>query len=374
MTQQVIPSRTRTRLHDIDNLRVALTVVVVLQHCAITYGITQFWFYVEPATDPSGMFLDIFAAVNSVFLMDVFFLVSGYFVPNSVDRKGPGGFMKDRLVRLGIPLLLFLLVLRPLLTIGGYAVARESSGGDHPYWLYYLTSWQPGPMWFVEVLLVFSAAYALWRHFGQRSVMQAAPTGSAPGPLAIVAFVVGLALVTYVWRIVVPTGSYWPFIGLPTPDCLPRYAALFVIGLVAHRRGWLENLTVKAGWTGLVVVIVAAVALPVILTLPLAGPGSWQSLAVASWESTFAVGMILALLVLFRTRLNVQGSRARFLFDHAFTVYVFHPLVLTALGYALAGIAAPAVAKFAMMAILAVPLCWALAYLIRQLPLARKVF
>lgn len=374
MTQRVIPSRTRTRLYYIDNLRVALTVVVVLQHCAITYGIMQFWFYVEPATDPSGIFLDIFAAVNSVYLMDVFFLVAGYFVPSSVDRKGPGGFMKDRLVRLGIPLLLFLIVLRPLLTTREYAVARESSGGDFPYWLFYLTSWQPGPLWFVEVLLVFSAAYALWRHVGRRSVTPAAPSGRAPGPLAIVVFVVGLALSTYVWRIVVPTGSYWPFIGLPTPDCLPRYAALFVVGLVAHQRGWLGNLAVKAGWAGLVVVIVAAAALPVIFTLPLAGPGSWQSLVVAAWESTFVVGMILALLILFRTRFDVQGFRARFLFDHAFAVYVFHPLVLTALGYALAGIAAPAVAKFAMMAVLAVPLCWALAYLIRRLPLARKVF
>jgi hypothetical protein len=48
--------------------------------------------------------------------------------------------------------------------------------------------------------------------------------------------------------------------------------------------------------------------------------------------------------------------------------------VLTALGYALAGVVAPAIAKASILGALGLPLCWALAAAVRALPFARKVF
>jgi glucans biosynthesis protein C len=93
----------------------------------------------------------------------------------------------------------------------------------------------------------------------------------------------------------------------------------------------------------------------------------------ATCESALAVGVSLGSLVLFRERLDHQGRRRRFLSVHAYTVYVIHPVVLVALGYALSGVQAPAVAKFALLAVLAVPLCWAMAFLVRALPGARTI-
>ncbi|MFB4273171.1 hypothetical protein [Nonomuraea sp. GTA35] len=49
-------------------------------------------------------------------------------------------------------------------------------------------------------------------------------------------------------------------------------------------------------------------------------------------ESVFAVSMIIGLTVTFRERHNAQGPRGRFLAEHAFTVYVIHPVVLVAVG------------------------------------------
>jgi hypothetical protein len=88
------------------------------------------------------------------------------------------------------------------------------------------------------------------------------------------------------------------------------------------------------------------------------GHGTWQSMLQALWESLFAVGVIVALLVLFRERLNVQGWAGRFLYEQAYAVYVIHPLVLAGLGYAFAWLNAIAVVKFAIVAVLALPLCW----------------
>ena len=371
---------TYPRLLYVDNLRTALTALVVIHHAALGYSNIPGWYYVEPPTDSSATLLDVLLLLNQAFFMGAFFLISALFVPGSYDRKGAGRFLRERLLRLGVPLLLWLLVLRPLVTVGRYTEARDAAaqhGTGLSDWQFYLLSFNPGPMWFVEVLFVFSALYVLWRRLAgeSRPASGSAPaTGRAPGAVAIVGFVIGLALVTYLWRIAVPMDTR--FLGLPTPAYLPQYAALFTVGLIATRRGWLAGLSSMVGRVGFATAAVAAVALVLVLVSTgdaILGHGTWPSLVMASCEQALAVGLVLGLLVLFRERLDHQGSRRRFLSAHAYAVYVVHPVVLVALGYALSGVQAPAVAKFALLAVLAVPLCWVMAFLVRALPGARKV-
>ncbi|MEU9836570.1 acyltransferase family protein [Streptosporangium sp. NPDC048047] len=344
-----------------DNLRILLTALVVAHHVAVTYGHIPLWYYTEPAKDPSGTALDILVTFNQAFFMGFFFLISGFFTPGSYDRKGAGSFLRDRLVRLGVPLLVFTVLLRPLLTLDGFA--------DHdglPYWKYYLGSWDPGPMWFAEVLIVFAVAYAVWRGTRAPLARRTAP----PRFRGVALFALGLAAATFLWRIPVPTGSYVPVLGLPTPDFLPQYAAMFTLGCVAFRRGWFEALPARAGRYGFVA---AGVSSATLLPSALMTSGMPSSALMALWESVFAIGMIAGLTALFKKRFDRQGPRARFLSDHAFTVYIVHPLVLVGLGWALRPLPAIAVVKFAVMLALALPLCWGLAYLVRRLPGAKRV-
>lgn len=371
MTTTRAPATT-SRLLYLDNLRIALTALVVLHHAAITYGNIPLWYYNELAADPSGGALDVFVVMNQAFFMGFFFMISGFFTPGAHDRKGGRAFLRGRLIRLGIPLLLFVLVLRPLLTIGIYQhyVAAE---GPLEYWTFYLASWDPGPLWFVEVLIVFGVAYALWRRGRARTAPAPAPT--APSAMAIALFTVGLAAVSVLWRLIVPTGTSIPVLGLPTPSFLPQYAGLFVVGTIAYRRGWFQALPVRAGWIGLASACAATVvAMPVVFMTT----GAPASVALTVWESIFAVSVIIGLVVLFRERFSTQRATTRFLSEQAFGVYVFHPLVLVGLSYVLSGafngLHAPAVVKFAVVAVLALPLCWGLAYLVRQIPGAKRIF
>ncbi|SHJ36128.1 Acyltransferase family protein [Nocardiopsis flavescens] len=372
----------RPRLLYLDNLRTALTVLVVLHHAAIAYSNVPRWYYRETATDPSGTLLDLMLVLNQAFFMGAFFLIAGLFVPGSYDRKGARRFLAERLLRLGVPLLAWLLVLRPLVTAGDYAQAREAAareGAALPYAEYYLASFSPGPMWFVEVLLVFSVLYLLWRRTAGRGrdAERSAPAAvRAPGAVAVAGFVAGLALAGYVWRIWLPMDA--SVLGLPTPAYLPQYAALFVVGLVAARSGLAEGLSVRAGRAGFAAAAAAAAAMVLLIVgssggTEFLGGGTWQSLAMTAAESVLAVGVIVGLLVLFRERFDRQGRLGRFLSGHAFTVYLIHPVVLVALGHALGGVQAPAVAKFALLAALALPLCWLLALPVRALPGARRV-
>jgi surface polysaccharide O-acyltransferase-like enzyme len=149
---------------------------------------------------------------------------------------------------------------------------------------------------------------------------------------------------------------------------------LFVLGMVAARRGWLTTLTVRQGWTGMVVALVSGgVALGAAALASAPGAGALGQLVQAFAENVFAVSMIVALLVLFRERFSAQPVWARLAAQNSFAVYVIHPLVLVGVAMLMAPLVAPAGVKFLILLALAIPLCWILAYLLRRIPGVSRV-
>lgn len=105
----------QSRLFYIDNLRIFLISLVVLHHLSITYGAPGGWYYNESeAGFPEVLFMSMFVATNQSFFMGMFFMISAFFIIPSLERKGTGKFITDRLLRLGIPLLVFYFLLNPL--------------------------------------------------------------------------------------------------------------------------------------------------------------------------------------------------------------------------------------------------------------------
>jgi len=104
------------RLLFIDNLRVFLTILVILFHLMITYAGTGSWYYTEGREDfVTGVVGAWFLTVTQAYFMGLFLLISAYFVPGSYDRKGAVRFLKDRFLRLGIPVALYSWIVRPIL-------------------------------------------------------------------------------------------------------------------------------------------------------------------------------------------------------------------------------------------------------------------
>ena len=115
-SSQVIsaPKAVADRLFFLDNLRWALTILVILHHLSITYGAEGSWYYVEqPTNELAQLILTLFTGLNQGYFMGLFFLIAGYFVPAALDRKGVTRFLKERWLRLGVPLVFFALVISP---------------------------------------------------------------------------------------------------------------------------------------------------------------------------------------------------------------------------------------------------------------------
>src|SRR5690606_25732277 len=92
---------------------------------------------------------------------------------------------------------------------------------------------------------------------------------------------------------------------------------------------------------------------------------AWPAAVYASWEAIFCVSMILGMLTLFRSRFNQQRALGKFLSANAYAVYVIHAPVIVAVAYALRGLHLFPLLKFVVAALLAIPLCFLLASLLR---------
>ena len=387
-------TRTRSRLFFIDHLRAALVILVVLHHLALVYGgIPPFYYFEPPYTDPlAGLMALVFVLFNQAWFMGAFFLLAGYFTPGSFDRKGSGRFLKDRLIRLGIPLVVYTFLLNPIASLGFYLMPSSLTGiTDPPTWQAYPRLIGIGPLWFVAMLLIFSLAYAAWRRLTANRLSNSMSSAPLPGYLRIGLFILILALASYLMRLIVPLGKsvnlFADFLGFPTLSYLPQYLSFFVLGTIAARHDWFRALPGTLGFVGFVTAAAAGVIL-----FPLAlsghwfslditeasvanafGYGHWQSAVYALWDSMFAVGMVLGLIPLFRHFLNAQGSVGSFLAQHSYAVYIIHIPIVVLVAYALRGLVLASLLKFALVALIVVPACFVVAYLIRKLPYASKV-
>jgi peptidoglycan/LPS O-acetylase OafA/YrhL len=365
----------KPRLLYIDNLRILVISLVIVSHCSITYGGPGGWFFIDPGNAPGTPFiLAVIDTINQSFFMGFFTLVSAYFVLPSLVRKGREMFAHDRLIRLGIPLLFFVLVINPFL-----AYLLLAAGAPLPLPLATLlnpiTGPAFGPMWFVWFLLLATGAYLAWTAYRPPAEPGSVPLRPVPGLAAIAGFGLLLGIVTAVVRIFIPIGSTWLFnFQLPF---FPQYIALFIVGIWAAENRWFDNIPDRVGkaCTAAAFVLIAiepffmyaALASPSGLSL-LTGGFQWQSMAYALWEQMVCVMVITTLLWIFSRRLNSQGPVTRAMAADSYTVYVFHPIVLVSLSLAFAGVALPQLAKFAIVLPLAIAISFILAHMIRSLP------
>ncbi len=372
----------KARLFFIDNIRVFLTILVIMHHLAITYGAIGSWYYQDPNRDMfASIVLSILVATNQAFFMGFFFLLSGYFTPGSYDRKCGRTFLWERFLRLGIPLLVYDLVLDPLVIYTSLAGSLHES-----YWSFYgafLLNGKmigDGPVWFIEALLYFAVLYALWRWLTRkRTGIIRAGGKKLPTFRSILLFILALAIVTFVVRLCWPLNTYQP-LGFQLAE-FAQYISLFVIGLIAYRRNWFLRLPDAMGkvWLGIAVGAIPVLPIIVIATGAVGhadlfeGGLHWQALLYALWESVVCVGLCIGLLVLFRKRFNTQGKVGKALSASAYTVYLIHPLIIVPLAYAARTIELYPLLKFALVVFIAVPLCFFVGYFVRKLPLARKI-
>ena len=244
------------RIFYLDSLRIMLTILVIAHHVGQAYGPTGGYWPVQEAV--RAAVLGPFFTVNRSFFMSLFFMISGYFMIGAYQRNGFGAFIRGRLVRLGIPVLVFAGLMVP---------ARLFLFKEHiARWDDYFNA---AHLWYLEHVLLFSVVYALWQRIRparpagvERSARGADARRAVPGLLTTGAALLVVAAACGIVRIWSPIDRWVNILGFFSVAFadVPRDLAFFIFGAMAFRRGWFESFPARRGLAWLAVGLVAAAA------------------------------------------------------------------------------------------------------------------
>ena len=372
-----------TRLLFIDNIRWSIIILVLSMHASDTYSPFGNWYYTDrsPPTLGERVFFATYQSWLQGFFMALLFFLAAYFTPASYERRGPARYVRDRFTRLVVPTLLYMFVIGPVTEY--YISGSWTGGGGFAHqWLEHVTDGEwisgSGPMWFCLVLFAFSLVYASARP----TQAPLSPDGlSVASPPAVFAFILAMAIGTFVVRIFTPSGT--SIINIHPGD-LPQYALMFAAGILAGRGRWLEHMPSKATLGMSAGALVAAAAIWVaIVVLAITHPADMDQLngglnplsaLRCSWEALVCVGMSTVLIASYRRYFNEQGPVARFLSENAFAVYMFHPPVIIGCAILLHRMVLPGPWKAALLTVLAAIATFSLSSLVlRRTPYLRAV-
>jgi Acyltransferase family len=357
----------------LDNLKISLIAAIIAIHGVLGYTDTGWWSYGDARevtlSTVSTVALMIVVGPFGLLVIPLLFLVAGLLTPASVQRKGPAKFARDRLLRLGVPFVVYVLLIQPPVV---YAVDHKWGNAQGSYWQEFLGSdGQPdaGPLWFVGVLLIYSLIYAgcvAARPPGSHRMRRAKISTRHLG-LAAAAIVVPTFLIRLAW----PLGSesaadlnLWEW---------PACSTLFGLGVVAARHGWVSavpqelrrqcrNATLAAA-AALLVLAGTSVGLLGIDDKQLFGGWHWPALAFAACECALAVFGAVWTLGLMQ-RFDQPHRRTELLARASYPAFIVQTPVLVGTAVALRALDLPAEIKALLVAAVSVPAAFALAGLL----------
>ena len=336
------------RLCYLDNLKVCLTVLVIMHHAGQAYGNGGGWAYTPSNSAEFMPWIWHFFSTNAAFFMGLYFFISGYFVPRSFDKQGTKQFVHKKLLRLGVPLLF----------MGG--IISILSGKP-----------EIGHMWFVESLLVFCLIYALIRQWVQ-PVNEACYSKPTVIGLLVVALLMGVE--SYVIRQISPQDHWiWPFgiIPLPMePAHYLQYVMMFVLGILAYRFQWLDKMSNSVGFMALLI----GIALAMGNYLRDGGPWDafvWQWFGI--YESLMCVFISFGLIWLFREFVSTTSRFWQWCAAQSYGAYMFHLLLMIVLQNAMDSIWIGAFGKFLFIGVVTTVLSFHLTWMVKMIPGFKKV-
>ena len=370
------------RLVAVDNLKALLVAWVIGGHALVGYAAIGGWPYdeVHEGTLPPTLefVLSVILGPGALFAMGTFFFISGLFAPRAVDKAGPGRYAVSRLIRLGIPWVVFMLLIWPFFMWLAYL----SAGYQITFWQAFLGRTpflDSGPIWFIQVLMYASVGYALWHRLGWGARLT--PRVVRGRHLVLMGLLI--AVISFLVRLEFPARSQqvldlhlWQW---------PQLMCMFALGAMVADQGWaaaVPDSIARGCWivlAGTLVLAPLAVWALGITSFVQAeqtylGGWRWQAALLDVVEAVLVVAGSIGVLRLAQHHLTSQTPLARRLSRAAYAAYMLQVPVLLSLEIAARPLPVPITVKAVTVGVLAIVGSFGLAsVLISRTPLGRLV-
>jgi peptidoglycan/LPS O-acetylase OafA/YrhL len=381
----------------IGYLRAFVTLLVVAHHAVLAYHpyappppvslvSTPIW-QIFPVVDPhkwSGW--PLFVGFNDVFFMSLMFFLSGLFVQQSVERKGVGRFVRDRLLRLGLPFLVAAAVISPIAYYPSY-LQSASHTGIAGWWQQWraLGNWPGGPAWFIWLLLAFDVVAAALFAFAPKVMawVGRSLSGSAKRPVVLFLLLAAASAVTYIPMAIHFSAERWSSFGpfAFQTSRLFHYFAYFLIavgvGAIAMPRGLFARDGKLARrwplWTNAMVLIYFALAAAFITMISGVGKSlPWGPMLGILWVFSCAASCFG-----FMSFFSRFATKRRAVFDslteNAYGMYLIHYAFVSWLQYALLPASMSGFVKGVLVTAGAIVLSWGTTAALRSIPAVARV-
>ena len=376
--------KAKARNLSLDRARTFLTLVVLLHHAVIPY--TYFGH-----TDPTSFIgFDLIVLATDSFFMAMFFFLSGLFTWPGIARKAPSVFLRDRLLRLGLP---FVIAAFTVIPIAYYAIAlRENPELTFSaFWWKTVTDgpWPSGPIWFVWVLLAFdltaSVLYRVSAHLvdpGNRVSLR-----GFKQPAAFWLMLAVVSIIAYVPVLIYFGANRWfefgPF-SVQASRVLLYFAYFFIgvsVGAANFDHGILgaDGQLPKSRWLWLIVTLIPYCLMWCMIYIKreiLGNPDvlpHWYQAFYGTFLVLFSASILLAILAFFLHSKAPGPTMLDRMQADAYGMFLVHYPIALWIQYVLYDYSLPAIAKAAIGFVLTVMLSWGLTAALRKIPGASHV-
>ncbi|MBO1909210.1 acyltransferase family protein [Microvirga sp. 3-52] len=320
-----------TRLHYLDWLKSLLMLLGVPYHAALLYADGTNWFIYSEA---KSSVLTIVAALIHSFRMPAFFMISGMMSSMLLAKRGPAAWAKDRVNRIGVPLLVATLLISPLVVLSHRIFLR----GGH---------WQPeiiteigpilmqpgqhwvGHLWFLYVLLIYSSGLIGYHYMppAVKSAVQNFSNICFANPYMLLASVIIYEFVvrTVTFLVERSTGFDFRLFGLLNTEALLVNLPFFALGAYISGKEFAHPF---GGATWKIIAIMAAL----VGAYSFNEPDFESKLLWYMSSSVLSIIFSMMLINIFKRKLNIRSDTIQALSKSSYTIYLFHMPVLTLIG------------------------------------------
>ena len=349
-----------TRRHDLDWLRVLVILVVFVFHCGRFFD-TDGWHVKNPVRHPAVQVWTVFLVC---WMMPLIFVISGASTFYALGARRTGQFVKDRALRLLVPLFVGIfshIALQVYLERVSFSGFKGSFFKFYPLYFHGLYglggnfAWMGLHLWYLEALFVSSVLslplLVWWKAGGGRRWLDMFGNLFVRGGMIYLPALAPALLIGFL-----DPKTFWGqrgFGGWP----LPAYLFYFLYGFILVSREALDKQVEKLRWcslaggAGLFLVLCVAWKMG---ADPAPGTGRYEVLlslfGLSSW------GFILGFLGLARRRLDFSNSFLSYANEAVLPFYVLHQTIILTLGFFIVRWAIPDSLKFLLIAGSAFPL------------------